>query len=106
LVTQVHEEPRGFTWSLTSNHPSIPVWATTNQTGIGSDNQNQNQISLRTKILILFMSETRTVTVLLYFLELESDVLHKSKETCTLVETTVGEFFRFCEELSSGFLNY
>jgi hypothetical protein len=40
------------------------------------------------------MSETRTVTVLLYFLELESsDVLHKSKETCTLVETTVGQFF-------------
>jgi hypothetical protein len=55
--------------------------------------KNQNQISLRTRILILFMSETRAVTVLLYFVELESDVLHKSKETCTLVETTVRQFF-------------
>jgi hypothetical protein len=90
--TQVSEEPRGFTHSLTSNRPSVPVPATKNQTGIASDIQNQNQISLRTRILILFMSETRTVTVLLYFLELESDVLHKSKETYTLVETTVGQF--------------
>jgi hypothetical protein len=91
--TQVSEETRGVTRSLTSNHPSVPVRATKNQTGIRSDIQNQNQISLRTRILILFISETRTVTVLLYFLELESDVLHKSKETCTLVETTVGQFF-------------
>ncbi len=93
MVTQVYEEPRGVTWSLTSNHPSVPVQATKNQTVIGSDNQNQNQISFRTRILILFMSETRTVTLLLHFLELESDVLHKSKATCTLLETTVGQFF-------------
>jgi hypothetical protein len=91
--TQVSEEPRGVTQSLTSNHPSVPVRATKNLTGIGSDIQDQNQISLRTRILILFMFETRTVTVLLYFLELEVDVFHKSKETCTLVETTAGQFF-------------
>jgi hypothetical protein len=37
--TQVSEEPREVTWSLTSNHPSVPVRATKNQTGIGSDIQ-------------------------------------------------------------------
>jgi hypothetical protein len=104
LVTQVYEEPRGVTWSLTSNHPSVPVQATKNQTGIGSDNQNQNQISLRTRILILFMSETRTVTVLLYFLELESDVLHKSKETCTLLKPLLGSSFDFVKNCVLGFL--
>jgi hypothetical protein len=91
--TQVSEEPRGVSRSLTSNHPSVPVWATKNQTGIGSDIQNENQISLGTRILNLFMSETITVTVLLYFLKLESDVFHKRKETWTQVETTVGQFF-------------
>ncbi len=37
--TQVSEEPREVTRSLTSNHPSVPVRATKNQTGIGSDIQ-------------------------------------------------------------------
>jgi hypothetical protein len=56
--TQVSEELRGVTQSLTSNHPLVPVRATKNQPRIGSDIQNQNQISLRTRTLILFMSET------------------------------------------------
>jgi hypothetical protein len=59
--TQVSEEPRGVTRSLTSNHPSVPVRATKNQTGIGSDIQNQNQISLQTRILILFISDSFTL---------------------------------------------
>jgi hypothetical protein len=76
--TQVSEEPRGLTQSLTSNDPSVR--ATKNQIEIGYDIQNQNKILLKTRILILFMSETKTMTVLLYFLELESDVFHKSKQ--------------------------
>jgi hypothetical protein len=55
--TQVSEEPRGITRSLTRNHPSVPVRATKNQTGIGSDvqkpksnfikNQNPDSIYVR-----------------------------------------------------------